>query len=94
MSIVQIKKLPEESIDVFVARAKRLQSQLSSIGHQVTEDELCCALLAGLPREYEQVIAVIEGGDELQLEQLVRQLLAVENRYKSRLAEEDEASAF
>ena len=92
--LTQIKKLPEESIDVFVARAKRLQSQLSSIGHQVTEDELCCALLAGLPREYEQVIAVIEGGDELQLDQLVRQLLAVENRYKSRLAEEDEASAF
>jgi hypothetical protein len=90
----QIKKGPEEGIDVYVARGKRLQSQLSNIGHQVTEDELCCSLLAGLPQEYEQVIAVLEGGDELGLETVVRQLLAVENRHKTKIAAEDEASAF
>ena len=48
-----------EPLVKYVARAKRLQSQLRAAGTVLAEDELCLSVLGGLPAEFKMITTVL-----------------------------------
>ena len=70
-----------ESLTQYVARAKNIRDQLIAAGYDVREDEVVLAVLAGLPKEYEMVVTVLESADEvLSLDEVLPKLMNVEQR--------------
>jgi hypothetical protein len=79
-----------ESVQVYVARVRRICADLIAVGVSVTDDEIVPALLAGLPAHFGMVVTVIESSEEeLTLEAVVTKLLNTE----ARVAREETAEA-
>ncbi len=77
----QLKKESGEPLTKFVARAKALRDQLCAAGLDVKSEEVTWAVLAGLPKEFDVVVTVLQTAEELQdLDVILAKLLAVESR--------------
>ena len=77
----------EEPVTKFVERAKALWSDLTAIGHDMKETEVCWAVLMGLPRRFEVMKAVLmTKAEELSISGIFPQLLQAEQQ----LAREEE----
>ena len=69
-----LKKAAEEPMTKYVARAKELRDQLAAAGHITNDEEVAAALLAGLPPDYDVIVAVLETtADKVDLDVLHRQ---------------------
>ena len=55
-----LKKAAEEPMTKYVARAKELRDQLAAAGLVTDDEEVAAALLAGLPADYDVIVAVLE----------------------------------
>ena len=76
-----LKKAAEEPMTKFVARAKELRDQLAAAGLTTNDEEVAAALLAGLPSDYDVIVAVLETtADKMDLDVLLGKLLTVEQR--------------
>jgi len=53
-------KAAEEPMTKYVARAKELRDQLAAAGLVIDDEEVAAALLAGLPPDYDVIVAVLE----------------------------------
>jgi hypothetical protein len=80
----QLKMGALEPLAKYVARAKEIQNQLRATGHEVSDQEVAWALLAGLPPAYETVITVLETSSDVdvRLDDILPKLLPIE--YKMR----------
>lgn len=78
----QLKMGVAEPLTKYVARAKEIQNQLRAAGHEVADQEVVWAVLAGLPQQYETVVTVLESSTdaELKLDDLLPKLLPVEHK--------------
>lgn len=78
----QLKMGAAEPLTKYVARAKEIQNQLRAAGHEVTDQEVAWALLAGLSPAYDTVVTVLESSTEaeLKLDDLLPKLMPVEQR--------------
>jgi len=57
----------------YVARAKELRDQLAAAGLVTDDEEVAAALLAGLPPDYDVIVAVLETtADKVDLDVLLR----------------------
>ena len=76
-----LKKAAEEPMTKYVARAKELRDQLAAAGHTTNDEEVAAALLAGLPPDYDVIVAVLETtADKVDLDVLLGKLLTAEQR--------------
>ena len=55
-----LRKEPSEPLVQYVNRATDMRDQLLAAGHTVEDQELIMCILAGLPREFDTVVAVLE----------------------------------
>ena len=80
--LVQLKKGATEPLTTYVARAKNIQSQLVATGHRVADEDMVMSVLAGLPAEYDTVVAILETASEadMSLDEILPKLLQVEQR--------------
>ena len=60
-----LRKEPHEPLTQYVSRATDMRDQLLAAGHTVEDQELILCILAGLPREFDTVVAVL---DDLRLQ--------------------------
>ena len=77
-----LKLQPGESANDYLARAKRLSSQLAAAGAPIAEDQLALAAIAGLPDDYSLLRQLLElnPGPDLTVESLLPGLLLAEQR--------------
>ena len=76
-----LKKAAEEPMTKYVARAKELRDQLAAAGLVTDDEEVAAALLAGLPPDYDVIVAVLETtADKVDLDVLLGKLLTAEQR--------------
>ena len=79
---------PGETLVKYFARTKRLNSQLSSVGSKVPDDELALAILQGLPEEFAMVRKILVNTDKpLAVEDLLPRLLLDENTHEKPVAD-------
>ena len=82
-----LKKAAEEPMTKYVARAKELRDQLAAAGHTTNDEEVAAALLAGLPPDYDVIVAVLETtADKVDLDVLLGKLLTAEQRLPNQRA--------
>ena len=84
--LAQLKMGPAEPLSKYVARAKEIQDQLRAAGHEVADQEIAWAVLAGLPAYYDTVVTVLETTTErdMSLEDILPKLLQVEQRERQK----------
>ncbi len=71
-----------ESLTKYFARAKRLKSQLASVGTQVPDDELALTVLAGLPDEYAMIRKIMVNTDKaLSMDEVLPKLMMDETSH-------------
>ena len=71
-----------EPLTKYVHRATDKQDQLLAADYKVSDEEVVMSVLAGLPKEYDTVVAVLELSDSaLMLDDLLAKLLQAEQRY-------------
>lgn len=88
-----LKKGPSEPLPKYIARAKTIWSDLLATGYDIKSSEVVLSVLAGLPKEYETLVAILEASDkELDLDEVQAKLLHVEQRLTRQ--EEQETSAY
>ena len=76
-----LRKEPHEPLVQYVNRATDMRDQLLAAGHTVEDQELIMCILAGLPREFDTVVAVLEITDsKLELGAVLAKLLQAEQR--------------
>ena len=90
-----LRKVANEPLTKYVARAVDIRSQLAAAGHDIKEDEVVMSVLAGLPAEYNVVVAVLEtSNDALKLDDVLAKLLPVEQRAQASEATSDSKAFF
>jgi hypothetical protein len=78
-----------ESLAEYFCRAKRIRDDLIGIGDQVDEDQVAMAILAGLPKQYDTVVAIMRfGNNKLVLDTCLVNLLSVEKEIERKEEEE------
>ena len=76
-----LRKEPSEPLTNYVSRATDMRDQLLAAGHTMEESELVMCILAGLPRDFDTVVAVLEISDhKLELDTVLSKLLQAEQR--------------
>ena len=80
--LAQLKMGPGEPLTKYVGRARDIQDQLRAAGHDVADQEVVWAVLAGLPAHYDTVVTVLETttDKDMSLEDILPKLLQVEQR--------------
>jgi len=87
--LAHLTKEPSEPMSKYVARARSLWNDLTAAGHSMAMTELTFSVLAGLPKEYETTVAILEASDgELDLDVVTAKLLHAEERLM-RMDEDD-----
>ena len=88
-----LNKDDAEPLTKYVSRARSIWCDLTASGHDIKSSEVVWSALAGLPKEYETVVAILEATDkELELDDVLPKLLHVEQRLARQ--EEHDTSAF
>jgi len=79
--LASLRKEQSEPLSKYVARARSLWNDLTATGHSMALTELTFMVLAGLPKEYETTVAILETSDsELDLDVVTAKLLHTEER--------------
>ena len=60
---ISMKK--KETIAEYIQRAKIISNKLREAGYLLEEDEIICAILNGLPKDYDLIVTVMENQKEL-----------------------------
>lgn len=80
-ALTQLKMGATEPLTVYAARAKDLQTQLSSAGDAASDQDIALQFLAGLPPAYGMISTVLTAGDqELKIDTMLPKLLQVEQQ--------------
>jgi hypothetical protein len=81
-----------ETLTMYFARARRIRDDLVAIGDQIDDDQVAMSILAGLPKQYDTVITVMQHGNQkLNLDTCLANLLPMESKLAR--AEEEESMA-
>ena len=76
-----LKMNTDESLPKFFARTEALWSELSAAGTDIKETDVVWSILAGLPKQYDTTVAILEAADrELTMAETLSKLLNVEQR--------------
>ena len=76
-----LRKEPSEALTKYVSRATDLRDQLIAACHTIEDSEVVMSVLAGLPKEFDTVVAVLEiTDDKLELDVVLAKLLQAEQR--------------
>ncbi len=76
-----MKKDAAEPLAKYFDRARSLWLELLAGGHKLTESEVVCSVLAGLPKDYSTVVAVLTSSeDDLELDPVLAKLMTVERQ--------------
>lgn len=88
--LAQLKMGTAEPLTKFVARAIDIQDQLRAAGHEISDQEVAWAVLAGLPPQYDMMATVLTATEkDLRLDDILPKLLQVElQRQKFELPDE------
>ena len=86
--LANLQKLPEESVTVYLARARSIMTDLKSIGSSIQEAEVALAVLSGLPTEYGVVVEVLQYSDSLSFDVMLPKLLHAEQLAKEKFEKE------
>jgi hypothetical protein len=91
--LTSLRKEPPEPITKYLARARTLKLELEATGDTITESEVVMAALAGLPHDYDMLVAIMEMGDaaDLTLDKILPKLLIVEQKLKKTEAPDTKA---
>ena len=66
--LVSLRKESSESVSKYLARARTIKMELEATGDiTVTESEVIMAALAGLPKDYDMLVSILEMGNEAEL---------------------------
>lgn len=77
--LIQLKMGATESLTVYAARAKDIQTQLRSAGDEIKDQDVALQFLAGLPPAYGTMSTVLTAGEqELNIDNMLPKLLNVE----------------
>lgn len=78
----QLKMGMVEPVTKYVARAKEIQNQLRAAGHEVADQEVAWAILAGLRKEFDTVVTVLEtnADKDITLDEMLPKLMSAEQR--------------
>lgn len=78
-ALTQLKMGATEPLTVYAARAKEIQTQLSSAGDAASDQDTALQFLAALPPAYGMISRVLTAGDqELKIDTMLQKLLQVE----------------
>jgi hypothetical protein len=81
-----------ETMSMYFARARRIRDDLVAIGDHIDDDQVAMSILAGLPKQYDTVITVMQHGNQkLSLDTCLANLLPMESKLQR--AEEEESVA-
>ena len=73
----------------YISRVRTIWNDLKASGHDIEESEVVLNVLAGLPKEYETTVAIIEAAEkEVGLDEILSRLLNVEQRVTSQEEQE------
>ena len=87
-----LRKLPKEPLSKYMARAKAIRNALAAAGQDIKENDIIGCVLAGLPKEYDVVVTILETSEEdLTLNDLLTKLLPVEQRVEAANGSGDKA---
>jgi hypothetical protein len=90
--LTSMKKQQSETMSMYFARAQQLREDLQGADQDIGEDEVVCAVLSGLPRQYDVAVAIMEQADSaLTMDDCLSKLLVVEHKLGK---DSDEPSAF
>ena len=91
-----LKKSPKESVSRYISRAELLRDQLLAAGGSLDTIDLISVILAGLPKDYDTCVQILEASrEELVLSDIHAKLLVAEQRLqKSKSESEADATAF
>jgi hypothetical protein len=78
-----LKKKGGEKLTEYFARAKTIWTDLLAMGHSLTETEVVWSVLAGLPKDFQMVTAILTTSEEdIGLDEILPKLMAVEQQLK------------
>lgn len=81
-----------EPLTRYLTRATDIRDQLLAAGYEVKDEEIVMSLVAGLPKEFDNVVAVLEYSDKpLKLDEILAKLLLAEQRFTRSDKGEDHA---
>lgn len=80
--LVNLKKASAESIVVYIGRARAIMNDLLAAGHTIEEADVVWSVLAGLPKSYDTIVAILCNGDEdnLKIDTIMSKLVNVETK--------------
>lgn len=80
-ALSQLKMDPTEPLTVYAARAKEIQTQLTSAGDAASDQDIALQFLTGLPPAYNMISTVLTAGDQaLEIDTMLPKLLQVEQQ--------------
>ncbi|UYV79912.1 hypothetical protein LAZ67_18001028, partial [Cordylochernes scorpioides] len=85
LELENIKMKDNESINEYMARAKNIASQSSSLGHQISQRELAFHIVRGIHPRLEKIAVVLRTRRELTLDEIRQSLREEENRMNSKM---------
>ena len=82
--LTHLKMERGETLIKYFSRAEELRDELSTVGHDVSDEDLRMSVLAGLPGEYATHVAILQMVDEqLRLNELLSKLMIIEQTTKA-----------
>ncbi|UYV66039.1 hypothetical protein LAZ67_3006262 [Cordylochernes scorpioides] len=85
LELKNIKMKNNESINEYMARAKNIASQSSSLGHQISQRELAFHVVRGIHPRLEKIAVVLRTRRELTLDEIRQSLREEANRMNSKM---------
>lgn len=83
----ELKKESNETVAMYVNRAKNIMHELQGVDHVVKPVEMASRLLAGLPSDFDTLVMVLEGEKELDLDMVITRMIELEAKSKSKLVD-------
>jgi len=76
-----LKKGTSGPLPKYISRVRTIWNDLKASGHDIKESEVVFNVLAGLPKEYETTVAIMEAAEkEMGLDEILSRLLNMEQR--------------
>ncbi|UYV75826.1 hypothetical protein LAZ67_13001452 [Cordylochernes scorpioides] len=85
LELKNIKMKNNESINEYMARAKNIASQSSSLGHQISQRELAFHIVRGIHPRLEKIAVVLRTRRDLTLDEIRQSLREEENLMNSKM---------
>lgn len=76
----ELRKVNGESMVTYVNRAKQLMFDLIGVGQTIESNEMALRVLAGLPKQYDVLVTVLETSSDLSFDTVVSRLIDMEGK--------------